>query len=228
MDPGRCPTSHRSPTVAPMTRQRWPNVLRRPMVVGIVVVPMTTEFSSTADPVPTSTPVPRTDDGAFSEQRCLTRSAAPAPPRSGRSAATRLPRRGVHSLVRRSCRFLGVFPARGWQRWRPEGLIRSCAGEREDIVADKELVDRWLGVAPSSSRTRGMTWVPYSSMLVMRASWERPPMPYLRSKRWPRGRGGWRRSCGRPSRASRRRAPRRGPSRGGTTPWWARRTRGSC
>src|SRR5256885_4724265 len=28
-----------------------------------------------------------------------------------------------------------------------------------------------------------MTWVPYSSMSVMSASWERPPMPYFKSKR---------------------------------------------
>ena len=34
-----------------------------------------------------------------------------------------------------------------------------------------------------SSRTRGVTWRPYSSMLVMRVSWGRPPAPYFRSKR---------------------------------------------
>ncbi len=52
------PISQRSPTVAPITLQRCPNVVRRPMTVGISEVPMTTEFSITADPVPTSTPVP--------------------------------------------------------------------------------------------------------------------------------------------------------------------------
>ena len=50
------PISHRSPTVAPTTMQRWPNVVRRPIVVGISLLPTTTEFSSTADPVPISTP----------------------------------------------------------------------------------------------------------------------------------------------------------------------------
>ena len=32
------PISQRSPTVAPTTMQRWPNTLRRPIVVGIVGV----------------------------------------------------------------------------------------------------------------------------------------------------------------------------------------------
>jgi hypothetical protein len=35
----------------------------------------------------------------------------------------------------------------------------------------------------SSSRTRGMTWWPYSSMLVMSWSWVRPGRPYFRSNR---------------------------------------------
>jgi hypothetical protein len=34
-----------------------------------------------------------------------------------------------------------------------------------------------------SSRTRGITWRPNSSMLVIRVSWVRPPAPYFRSKR---------------------------------------------
>src|SRR4029453_134831 len=34
-----------------------------------------------------------------------------------------------------------------------------------------------------NSRIRGMTWRPYSSMLVMRISWAKPPAPYFRSKR---------------------------------------------
>ena len=55
---GAFPISQRSPTVAPMTRQRCPNTHAPPDVVGIVGLPMTTEFSSTADPVPTSTPAP--------------------------------------------------------------------------------------------------------------------------------------------------------------------------
>src|SRR5215470_17017019 len=37
--------------------------------------------------------------------------------------------------------------------------------------------------APSSSRARGMTWWPYSSMLVMSWSCVRPGMPYFRSNR---------------------------------------------
>ena len=66
------PISHRSPTVAPITRQRCPNVVRRPIAVGIAPVPTTTEFSSTADPVPTVTPMAgRTDDRTFGEQRAI-------------------------------------------------------------------------------------------------------------------------------------------------------------
>jgi hypothetical protein len=42
---------------------------------------------------------------------------------------------------------------------------------------------RHVGQSFLSSRTRGMTWRPYSSMLVMRVSWGRPPAPYFRSKR---------------------------------------------
>src|SRR5947208_10630057 len=52
------PISQRSPTVAPMTRQRCPKVVRRPIAVGIVGVPMTTQFSITAEPVPIDTPRP--------------------------------------------------------------------------------------------------------------------------------------------------------------------------
>ena len=50
------PISQRSPTVAPTTRQRCPNVVRRPTDVAMPRVPMTTEFSITAEPVPTLTP----------------------------------------------------------------------------------------------------------------------------------------------------------------------------
>ncbi len=35
-----------------------------------------------------------------------------------------------------------------------------------------------------SSRTRGMTWVPYSSMFAMSALCDSPPMPYFKSKRF--------------------------------------------
>ena len=52
------PISQRSPTLAPTTRHRWPNTVRRPIVVRHVGVPITTEFSSTAEPVPISTPAP--------------------------------------------------------------------------------------------------------------------------------------------------------------------------
>ena len=63
------PISHRSPTVAPITMQRWPKVVRRPIVVGIVRVPTTTEFSSTADPVPICDGgVVGADDRTFGEQ----------------------------------------------------------------------------------------------------------------------------------------------------------------
>ena len=50
------PTSHRSPTVVPMSVHRWPKTVRWPIVVVRPGRPTTTEFSSTADPVPTSTP----------------------------------------------------------------------------------------------------------------------------------------------------------------------------
>ena len=49
------PISQRSPTVAPTTRQRCPKTVRRPIVVGIAAVPMTTQFSITAEPVPMAT-----------------------------------------------------------------------------------------------------------------------------------------------------------------------------
>jgi hypothetical protein len=42
---------------------------------------------------------------------------------------------------------------------------------------------RCVGHSFINSRTRGMTWRPYSSMLVIRVSWGRPPAPYFRSKR---------------------------------------------
>src|SRR5260370_8557791 len=40
-----------------------------------------------------------------------------------------------------------------------------------------------IGLLPTSSRTRGMTWVPYSSIVLMTWLWVRPGMPNLRSKR---------------------------------------------
>src|SRR4051812_23992920 len=43
------PISQRSPTVAPTTTQRCPNVVRRPTEVGTSAWPTTTEFSSTAE-----------------------------------------------------------------------------------------------------------------------------------------------------------------------------------
>src|SRR5262245_4647631 len=53
------PISHRSPTVAPTTRQRCPNVVRRPTTAGMAGVPIITEFSISAEPVPTPTADPR-------------------------------------------------------------------------------------------------------------------------------------------------------------------------
>ena len=43
-------------TVAPSTRQRWPKTVRRPMLVGMAELPITTPFSSTADPVSIAIP----------------------------------------------------------------------------------------------------------------------------------------------------------------------------
>ena len=53
------PTSQRSPTSSADDDATVTNTVRRPMLVGIVVAPTTTEFSSTAEPVPTSTPAPK-------------------------------------------------------------------------------------------------------------------------------------------------------------------------
>ena len=72
------PISQRSPTVAPMTRHRCPKVLRRPTVVGIMAVPTTTEFSSTAEPAPiVRCEFSEREDGAFGDQGAVaeTRSA---------------------------------------------------------------------------------------------------------------------------------------------------------
>ena len=56
-----------------MTRQRWPKVLRRPMIVGMPPVPMTTEFfedgRSSTD---LDTCLPGADHGSFGEKRSLT------------------------------------------------------------------------------------------------------------------------------------------------------------
>jgi uncharacterized membrane protein len=43
------PTSHRLPIRAPITWQRCPKTVRWPMATGWVLVPMTLEFSSTAE-----------------------------------------------------------------------------------------------------------------------------------------------------------------------------------
>ena len=72
------PISQRSPTVAPITRQRCPNTVRRPTTVGIAAVPTTTEFSSTAVPVPDrDAQVPGADDSTFGEQHAVADPGAP-------------------------------------------------------------------------------------------------------------------------------------------------------
>ena len=71
------PISQRSPTVAPMTRQRCPNVLRRPILVGSWGVPTTTEFSSTADPVLIATlAAAGAEDGALGDQHPIAKPCA--------------------------------------------------------------------------------------------------------------------------------------------------------
>jgi len=49
------PTSHRSPTWAPMTWQRCPNTVRCPITAAWARVPTTLEFSSTAEWLPIDT-----------------------------------------------------------------------------------------------------------------------------------------------------------------------------
>ena len=69
-----------------------------------------------------------------------------------------------------------------------------------------------LASSASSSRTRGITSVPYSSMLRIIASWGSSPALYFRSNAADaERRRRSRRSCGRPSPASRRRASRSDP-----------------
>ena len=43
------PTSHRLPILAPITWQRWPKTVRWPITTGCAPVPMTLQFSSTAE-----------------------------------------------------------------------------------------------------------------------------------------------------------------------------------
>jgi hypothetical protein len=73
----------------------------------------------------------------------------------------------------------------------PGWLVSKGSGKRPsgDLGAVKDRkrnfgIKHWTSLFYArSARTRGITWVPYSSMFLISASCERPPMPYFKTKR---------------------------------------------